>query len=215
MCWTFDLTNIKRSRIVNAYMRAILIVVGFFLCHSVHAQELTPSIMRMDTTLSKKQNKVIKIKEDFIPIPKKALLYSSVLPGAGQIYNRKYWKLPLVFSAYGGLIYAFDFNGSQHKKFKQAYEYRVDGDDSTDADELINSAVTDDAIKRARDSARKNLELTYMAAVVVHALNGIEAFVDAHLRNFDVSEDLSLSIRPTFESSTIGVQSGVGLFVTF
>ena len=215
MCWTFDLTNISSFGFVNSYMRVAIVIIGFFLFSHVHAQDITPSIVRIDTTLNKNQTKEIKIKEDFIPVPKKALLYSLVLPGAGQIYNRKYWKLPLVFGAYGGLIYAFDFNGSQHKKFKQAYEYRVDGDDSTDPDELINPAVATEAIKRARDSARKNLELTYMAAIVVHALNGIEAFVDAHLRNFDVSEDLSFSVRPTFESSSVGVQSGIGLFVTF
>ena len=213
MCWTFDLTNIRRSQFVISYMRVIIVIFGFFLFHSVHAQESIPSIVRLDTTLTKKQNKDIKIKEDFIPVPKKALLYSLVLPGAGQIYNRKYWKLPLVYGAYGGLIYAFDFNGSSHKRFKQAYEYRINEDPL--ADELINPAVATEAIKRARDSARKNLELTYMAAIVVHALNGIEAFVDAHLRNFDVSEDLSLSIRPTFESSSVGVQSGVGVFLTF
>ena len=110
----------------------------------------------------------------------------------------------------------FDFNGGQYKRFKTAYEYRIDGIDATDPDEFVNAAVSDDAIKRVRDSARKNLELTYMAAIVVHALNGIEAFVDAHLRNFDVSEDLSLSIRPTFDtSSPVGIQSGIGLFVTF
>jgi len=197
-------------------MRAILVVFSLFLFVAVQAQDTTPSIVRIDTTFNKKGQKdiKIKIKEDFIPDPKKALLYSLVLPGAGQVYNRKYWKVPLVLGAYGGLIYAFDFNGSQYRKFKEVYEYRLTGQNEL-ADEIINSGVSDAALKSARDSARKNLELTYMAAIVVHALNGIEAFVDAHLRNFDVSEDLSFSLRPTFESSSVGIQSGVGLFVTF
>jgi len=196
-------------------MRTIIIVLSIFLFHSVHAQVTRPSIVRVDTIPSKQDVEVLQIKEEFIPVPKKALLYSLVLPGAGQIYNRKLWKLPLVYGAYSGLIYAFDFNGEQYKRLKQAYEYRVDGDITTDPDTLIDPRVSNDALKRARDNTRKNLELTYMAAIVVHALNGIEAFVDAHLRNFDISEDLSFNIRPTFESSSVGVQSGVGLFVTF
>lgn len=193
-------------------MRYFFIIICLFLTHSIYAQDESPSIVKVDRDTAV-QIKTVIIKEEFVPVPKKALLYSLILPGAGQIYNRKAWKLPLVYGAYGGLIYAFDFNGSQFKKFKQAYTYRLESNPL--ADELINPAVSTDAIKRARDASRKNLELTYMAAIVVHALNGIEAYVDAHLRNFDISEDLSLDIRPTFEASGIGVQSGVGVFLTF
>ncbi len=209
-----DLTNIRPIYIVNIYVRIIILILGILLSGGLSAQKTIPSIMRQDTTVNRPQVKKIKIKDDFIPNPKKALIYSLVLPGAGQIYNRKYWKLPLVYSAYGGLIYAFDFNGRQFKKYKRAYQFRLD-ENTEEADKLVNPRVSTAAIKQVRDGARKNLELTYMAAIVVHALNGIEAFVDAHLRNFDVSEDLSLSIRPTFESSGLGVQSGVGLFLTF
>jgi len=214
MFWTYNPTNIGKPISVIAYVRYIILIIGLLTFQNIQAQDETPSIVRLDRDTAIVTKEVI-IKEEFIPVPKKALLYSLILPGAGQIYNRKYWKLPLVYAAYGGLVYAFDYNGTQHKRFKTAYEYRVDGNPLTNADELVNPAVTDDAIKRARDGLRKDLEVTYMAAIIVHALNGIEAYVDAHLRNFDISEDLSLDIRPTFESNAVGVQSGVGVFLTF
>lgn len=197
-------------------MRFIIILISFLAYQSVQAQVESPSIMRVDRdTISETVTTPVIIKDAFKPIPKKALIYSLILPGAGQIYNRRYWKLPLVYAAYGGLAYAFDINGSRLKRFRTAYEYRVDGNPLTNADELVNPAVSDEAIRQVRDGVRKDLELTYMAAIVVHALNGIEAYVDAHLRDFDISEDLSIDLRPTFESNAYGVQSGIGIFVTF
>lgn len=192
-------------------MRNFLIFLFLFLNTVVVSQDEINS-----SSISEVRDTSIVIDASFVPNPRKALLYSLLLPAGGQIYNRKYWKIPLVLGAYGGLIYAFDFNGTQYRILKKAYEYRLDGLDSTDPDLLVNPAVPDASIRRVRDRYRKNLELTYMAAIVVHALSGIEAFVDAHLQNFDVSEDLSIQIRPTYESgSLVGAQTGVGVYITF
>lgn len=127
--------------------------------------------------------------------PKVAWRRSIIFPGWGQIYNRRYWKLPLVYGAYGGMIYAIDFNNKQYQRFRQAFQDRNDDDESNDFD-IVEERFSTSAIKNARESARRNRDFTIILTVGVHVLQTVEAFVDAHLRGFDISPDLSLKVYP-------------------
>lgn len=179
-----------------------------FLCLIAQAQESTmdtiptanpiypssilkPDLQAMDEATGKKRKKK---KKTFIPSPKKAVILSAIFPGNGQIYNRRYWKLPIVYGAVGGMGYLVYQNTQEHKRFKRAFFLRTDGDETT-IDEF-EGIYTDSDISSLRESARGNLELAYVGLFVVYSLTAVEAFVDAHLQSFDISDDLSFKIKP-------------------
>ncbi len=134
--------------------------------------------------------------------PKKATLLSAFLPGAGQIYNKKYWKLPIVYGALGASVYALQENQSQYSLYRQAYLDRVDGDPNTvdpfdpNNPTVGNPSYTESNLLTLIDFYQKNRDLSYIAFAGVWVLQIIDANVDAHLYEFDVSDDLTLSWNP-------------------
>ena len=144
-------------------------------------------------------------------VPKKALLYSLVVPGSGQVYSGRWWKLPFVYGALGGVIYAIDYNTSQYRRLRDALNLKRTGD----THEFSNTGIDNEqSLRNLRDQFDKNRQLSYVGLVVVHALQAVEAFVDAHLQNFDSDEDLSLRVRPNFDVTPFGQPSlGVGLII--
>lgn len=126
------------------------------------------------------------------PVPKKALLWS-LAPGGGQIYNKRWWKLPLVYGAFAGIAYSIDYNQGRYRRLKTALALKLDGLDHEWSGTTLDNART---LRILRDKYDKNTQLSYVGIVLVYALQGIEAFTDAHLRNFDISDDLSMRIQP-------------------
>jgi hypothetical protein len=127
-------------------------------------------------------------------LPARAALYSTMLPGLGQIYNGEYWKLPII---YGGLAftgYLIDFNNKQYHRFRRAYDILRDDDPNT-VDEF-NGRFTDANLKYYRDSYRRSRDYAILFTVLVYVLNIIDANVFAHLKDFDVNDNLSLRIHP-------------------
>lgn len=131
--------------------------------------------------------------------PVKATLLSTALPGAGQFYNKKYWKIPVLYGAFAGLGYLIKFNNDRYQTYKDAYIVRIDGDAST-VDEFQNQFSEGD-LKTLKDFYRRNRDLSIIFAGLVYVLNIVDASVDAHLFYFDVSDDLSLNIRPEIYNS--------------
>ncbi|MCS6822259.1 MAG: DUF5683 domain-containing protein [Microscillaceae bacterium] len=130
--------------------------------------------------------------------PRKAALYSALLPGLGQIYNRKYWKVPIVLGAGAVVGSIIDFNVKQYRKFREAFEIKVhNANNPTNLRFDPYPAVTQAQIQRVRNTAQQNMELSIIVAVVVYGLNIVDAAVDAHLSGFDVSEKLSIQFKPT------------------
>lgn len=134
-------------------------------------------------------NDTIKIKHS----PRKAALMSTFMPGLGQIYNRKYWKAPIVYAGLGTLTYFLINNNRLYNKYKTAYQYRMDGDPTT-IDNL--DFYSPDQLKINRDIYRSNLELTVVLTAGLYLINIVDASVDANLYKFDVSEDISLNVNP-------------------
>lgn len=132
------------------------------------------------------------------PYPRTAVIFSLILPGAGQVYNKKYWKLPLVYGALGGIVYAASWNQGKYRIYKNAYIDRL----TCGCDNFVG--IYDDAsIKTIRDYYRKNMELSYIGLTLTYVLVGVDAFVDAHLGSFDVSNDISLRVKPTWHWNAI------------
>lgn len=142
--------------------------------------------------------------KDAYPAPKKALLLS-IFPGGGQAYNKRWWKIPIVYGALGGMVYLVDRNSTDYLFFKRAYRRKVRGlpHDLSGQGGLDSPTV----LKTYRDQADKNTQLSYIGLIAVYGLAGVEAFVDAHLKSFDVSDDLSLKWGPN--------EMGVGFTLQF
>lgn len=136
------------------------------------------------------------------PSPKKALLLSLVLPGAGQIYNKDWWKLPIVYGAIGGMAYAVNFNYKEYKRYKIAREQILEGKPNE------FPGASEESIKAVRDYYRKGFELSCVGLGFVYLMQAIEAFVDAHLSTFDVDDDLGF--KSYIDQTRIGPVYGLG-----
>lgn len=136
--------------------------------------------------------------------PKKAAIYSAVIPGAGQIYTKKYWKVPII---YGGLVtsaYFINDNNNQYNEYRDAALLSYE----TGEDQL---GYTYSELIILKDHYKRNREISYFSFVGVYILNIIDASVNAHLFHFDVSDDISLNIRPYSTFSNTGVSFSLNL----
>jgi hypothetical protein len=137
--------------------------------------------------------------------PHKATIYSALIPGLGQIYNKKYWKLPIIYGATGILIYAFDFNNDEYNKYKNAYS-------DMDAGLITQFEGFNDkeALLRIKDNYRRNRDLNVILMAAVYLLNVVDATVDAHLFNYEINDDLSFNVQPAI-NKTVNYQQTYGL----
>lgn len=146
--------------------------------------------------------------------PSKAAFYSAVVPGLGQAYNKKYWKIPIVYAGIGAGIYFHVKNDQDYDRFRDAYKRRLAG--FTD-DEFFGDGATpiisNDRLIDAQRSAQKNKDVSIIVALAFYLVNIIDANVDAHLKQYDVSEDLSL--EPNFEMNPINASPNYGLALKF
>lgn len=148
--------------------------------------------------------------------PKRAMIYSAIIPGAGQIYNQKYWKAPIVWAGFAAFGYFINQNNREYKRFRTAYNYRVD----TLASTVSEFPTADPAlIANERDIYRKWRDLSIILTVGWYAINIIDANVDAHMFTFDVSDVATLHWEPTFNLAIQNPQKpftgGVRLALTF
>ena len=145
------------------------------------------------------------------PNPRKAVLLGFVFPGGGQIYNKRWWKLPLVYGAIGTAL-AFEIsNVREYRDARDNYKWAVDDDELT---KPVGKFAGRDAttLRSYRDTFRRYVELSSVALGLVYLLSVSEAYVDAHLKNFDVNEDLSLHLKPSLQPAPgLGAAYGVGL----
>ncbi len=129
--------------------------------------------------------------------PRKATLLSMALPGLGQAYNGKYWKIPIVYAGLGATGYFALTSRSEYRKFREAYQYKVFNLPGDPPNEYA-TLYTTDQLRVQRDYYRRNMEFNYILAGVVYILNLVDAAVDAHLSAFDISDDLSLQLSPDY-----------------
>jgi molybdopterin/thiamine biosynthesis adenylyltransferase len=147
------------------------------------------------------------------PDPKRAMWLALVIPGGGQIYNRKYWKLPIVYGGFIGCVYALSWNNMMYKDYQQAYRDIMDDDPNTASynkflhlGRQINSTNVErykQIFKTRKDKYRRWRDLSFFVMVGVYAVSVIDAYVDAELSDFDISKDLSMKVRPAVFGSGI------------
>lgn len=157
----------------------------------------------------------LKVKEPYDPLaPARAAFYSAVIPGLGQAYNKKYWKIPIVYAGMGAGVYFYLQNDKEYDRFRDAYKRRLAG--YTD-DEFFGTGtkalVSDDRLIDAQKTAQKNKDVSIIVTIAFYLLNIVDANVDSHLRQYNVSDDLSL--QPNFNFNPINAQPNYGMSLTY
>ena len=162
----------------------------------------------------KKQRKEKRDWSTWTPDPQRALWLALVLPGAGQIYNRKYWKLPIIYGGFMGCIYALSWNNMMYKDYSQAYLDIMDDDPGTASYNKflhLGHTVTPEnedhykqLFKSRKDKYRRWRDMSFFVMLGVYAISVIDAYVDAELSVFDISKDLSLKVEPAIIPNRMG-----------
>ncbi|GMN08585.1 DUF5683 domain-containing protein [Croceitalea sp. MTPC5] len=150
--------------------------------------------------------------------PSKAAFYSALLPGLGQIYNKRYWKAPIVWGAIGTGIYFYSLNNSEYNKFRDAFKRRKAGfiDDQffpqNDGTVIPGSPrFSDSALQDAQESAQENRDLALLVTIALYAFNIIDANVDAHLKQYNVDGRLGIDLKPYMDLNPIDYNPNYGL----
>lgn len=144
--------------------------------------------------------------------PSKATFYSAVLPGLGQAYNKKYWKIPIVYCALGTGVYFYKQNSNDYNRYRNAYKRRLAG--FTDDEFYGNGqypSISNDGLIRAQNTLKRNKELSILVTVGLYILNIIDANVDAHLLQYNLDDNLSLS--PSLQTNEINNNTNFGLSI--
>lgn len=198
---------------------------------AVESLSLEDSITIDSASLSKAlAPKALRKKRNWVtwrPDTKRAMWLALVLPGAGQIYNRKYWKLPIIYGGFVGCAYAMSWNNQMYHDYSQAYLDIMDDDPNTQSyNQFLHLGAQIDAsnierykeiFRKRKDRYRRWRDMSMFVMIGVYAFSVIDAYVDASLSEFDISDDLSLRVEPTvinnnqrtrnpLRSSTLGLQ---------
>lgn len=132
--------------------------------------------------------------------PSKAAFYSAVLPGLGQIYNKRYWKVPLVWGAIGTGVYVYSFNNTEYRSARRAFKRRLAGFSDDEYFDLngdgIGPDVSIEALEEAQENTQRDRDLALVITIALYALNIIDANVDAHLKQYNVDDTLALDFKP-------------------
>ena len=181
----------------------ILLLMSIILSCNAVAQEGTrqaTSVQEQDATSAIKKHN-----------PKKATIYSAVLPGLGQAYNKKYWKIPIVYAGIGTIYYIADMNGDSYRDYRDAFDYKAGLKTNVDQEtiELANRYSSENLIS-IRDYYRRNMELSWIIMAIWYGVNIIDACVDAHFFEYDIGDDLTLKVEPMIQTNYAYWDSGYG-----
>jgi len=196
-------------------MKIFYLLISLFFLSNAYSQVVpAENTVAIKDSSATKKSKVDTAKKKIYD-PKVAARRSAIIPGWGQIYNKKYWKLPIVYGGLGVTGYIFVNNIKIYKEYKFAYSARIKAQpptlDSTDYNELDNiyKVLSPNSIRSARDEFRRYVDYSALIFILLWGLNVVDAAVDAHLKNFDISPDLSLQVRPGY--SDMARTNGVSL----
>ena len=142
--------------------------------------------------------------------PAKAAFYSAILPGLGQAYNGRYWKIPIAYAGLGVGVYFYINNDKEWNRYRDAYKDRLAG-----REDEFGDRISTEALVRAQEFYRRNKEISLLVIAGVYVLNIIDANVDAHLQQFNVSEDLSLKPNMQYDNFTGKSKYGISLNFKF
>lgn len=178
----------------------ILLFTFSFGISAVYSQKKVDDLQLVTDTI---------IKQPINPLaPARAAFYSAIVPGLGQAYNKKYWKIPIVYGAIGTGVYFYSSNNQEYHRYRDAYKQRLKG-----LDDEFKGQYSDATLINAQRTFQRNRDLSLIVTIGLYVLNIVEANVDAHLKQFNVNDDLSF--RPEIYPSDINQQQNLGLTMTY
>jgi hypothetical protein len=188
--------------------RTYLLRVFFVFVFLLMISGLRAQLVEADTIVAVEE--IQDTDDEVVHSPRKATIYSAILPGLGQAYNKKYWKIPLIYIGFGTIGYFVHWNNDKYQLFKTGYQHLTDGDPETqdylkieavrrnnynlDDPNQLNNLRT--GLVRQQDYFRRNRDLLFISILGFYGLNIIDASVDAHLFDFDISDDLTMNWSP-------------------
>ncbi|MFA8299806.1 MAG: DUF5683 domain-containing protein [Hyphomicrobiales bacterium] len=179
---------------INSFsFRTITIVLLssiLFLSNYTFGQNQQPIKTDQETSL------VVKKKHS----PRKAVLLSAILPGAGQFYNKKYWKIPIIYALGGAAGYAISFSKNEYDRFRVAFNFKSQNKKGTPPNELVNKYSVEQ-LKQGKNIYQRDFQFNIILAGLLYALNIVDAAVDAHLFDYNVNDDLSLKLDPCINNN--------------
>jgi len=195
-------------------------VLLFIGCFSLLAQDKNDDKKLGELPKEVIVDSLVEIRKPIDPLsPAKAAFYSAVLPGLGQAYNKKYWKIPIVIGAIGTGVYFYTSNNKEYNRYRDAYKSRLAGFTNDEfyfdsqGTKLPTPRVTLEGLERGQKFYRRNKEVSLLVLMGIYALNIIDANVDAHLMQYNVDENLSLA--PHFKINEVDATSNLGLTLNF
>ena len=189
----------------NGLLWSLLLAVCWLgIATTVHGQ--TDSLGRVKKVQETKEGEELSLLQKD---PKKATLLSAILPGAGQVYNDKSWKVPILYAGILTDLYFINYNHRRYESFRDAL-FALDKKEPNQFPSLNRAALV-----RNVDYWRQNRDLTVLLLLGIYALNLVDANVDAHLSGFDISEDLALQVAPQLGTVSASNSMGVSLTLRF
>lgn len=201
----------------------LLIVIFVSLSSSLFAQEVVVDTIPNSKKIIVKDDSSFTKKNSLDPLsPSKATFYSAILPGLGQIYNKKYWKVPLVYGLLAGGIYLYQRNNNLYHRYRDAFKSRRIGlrnDEfwgvDAEGNPLAMPILRTNSLEDAQTLFQRNRDLSLLVTIGLYVLNIIDANIDAHLKQFNVNENLSLEMEPYIQEHNYYVTSNYfGLQIT-
>ncbi|GAB4507959.1 MAG: hypothetical protein Tsb004_04650 [Allomuricauda sp.] len=153
--------------------------------------------------------------------PSKAAFYSAILPGLGQIYNKRYWKAPIVWGAMGTGIYVYSYNNTEYRRARNAFKRRLAGFEDDEFFDLngdgVGPDVSSEALQSAQENTQRDRDLALVITIALYALNIIDANVDSHLKQYNVSDDLAVDFNPVIDINpfTNDLNYGMAMVIKF
>ncbi len=195
-------TNRKRLQTGNAG----ILVLGIAICLALSI--LTPLKQLQAQVKEPVDTSAVKLHS-----PTKAAIFSAVLPGLGQAYNKKYWKIPIVYAGIGLITYFIVTNAREYKKYREAYSYVAAGDSGYIDNDYVGK-YDEQQLLDSKNYHRRNMELSYIIGGLWYILNIVDASVDAHFFDYDVSEDLTIRLDPMIQVRRDDLRTVSGLKLT-
>nr|WP_285654715.1 DUF5683 domain-containing protein [Muricauda sp. NBRC 101325] len=147
--------------------------------------------------------------------PSKAAFYSAVIPGLGQIYNKRYWKAPIVWGAIGTGIYVYSYNNTEYRRARNAFKRRLAGFTDDEFYDINGDGsgpdISDEALQEAQENTQRDRDLSLVITIALYALNIIDANVDSHLKQYNVDDNLALDFQPFIDINPFTNQPNYGM----
>ncbi len=196
-------------------MNRIYFIIFLLFLGRAYAQEATTTKdeANQERKLEREQRRLERALDPLSP--SRASFLSAAVPGLGQFYNRKYWKVPLAWAAVGTGVFVYQFNQTEYLRYRTAFKLRSAGfstDEFYDVNlDGIGPDVSDRALEEAQKKAQSQRDSSLLIAIGLYLLNVLDASVDAHLKPFNMNEDLNVSIQPILRQHPVQMGAEIGL----